>query len=97
MTTNDLKEAIRSQKFTFNVRLWDTDDNVSAIKVKDIAEEIETYGDDSIKIIICQLTVHHPVAFLLNCSEIPNSCLISATGTSGIFFKDCFLFFFSIV
>ena len=36
-----LKQAAMEQVFTFTVRLWDTEENISGIKVKDIAEEIE--------------------------------------------------------
>ncbi len=46
----ETKEAARNQDFTFTVRLWDTDDNVSAIKVADIAADIaqaEAAGEES--------------------------------------------------
>ncbi len=38
--SNEVKQAAADQEFTFVVRLWDTDENVSGIKVADIAEEI---------------------------------------------------------
>jgi uncharacterized repeat protein (TIGR02543 family) len=47
---DSVKNSAETQEFTFTVRLWDTNDNVSSIKVKDIAEEIAAavaVGEDS--------------------------------------------------
>lgn len=47
---DSVKEAAEDQEFTFIVRLWDTNNNVSSVKVKDIADEIAAAaaaGEDS--------------------------------------------------
>ena len=45
-----VRQAAQQQEFTFTVRLWDTDKNVSSIKVADIAADIQAAiaaGEDS--------------------------------------------------
>ncbi len=47
---DSVKNVAEDQKFTFAVRVWDTAENVSGIKVKDIVEEIDkatAAGEDS--------------------------------------------------